>query len=182
MRGFDQRRLAHAARAPQQGIVGRQAFWRSARCSRSRCRARGRCPGAATSPTRLTCGTGASYPSGCQTKASATVRSRRGRAARRQPLQRVGDARQHVGVAPAPWPANGCLSWRLGGRLGWRLAARFEWRSGLRSCHWGCFRKHGAALSEGRASALQAGGGRNGRKMAIIEGAWQRCNWDGRRL
>ena len=44
MHRLDQRALAHAARAPEERVVGRQAGGEAARCSRAACRASGRCP------------------------------------------------------------------------------------------------------------------------------------------
>ena len=64
--------------------------------------------------TRLTRLTGASRrPSGCQTKASAPAKSGSGRALRRQPLERVGDALEHVGAAGglAPWLWTWLWTW-----------------------------------------------------------------------
>ena len=99
VRRLHQRRLAHAARAPEQRVVGRQAAWRSARYCPSARRARGRCPRSSAMSTRLTLGTGISRrPSGCQTKASAAFEVGGGGRARAQALQRVGDAPQRVGL------------------------------------------------------------------------------------
>ena len=101
MRGLHQRRLAHAARAPQQRIVGRQALGEAlgildqhvahavdaleqrhldAVDARDR-----REPASVRLPDE---GVGAGQIG-------------HGRALRRQPLERGGDAREHVGVAGA---------------------------------------------------------------------------------
>ena len=88
VRGLDQRGLAHAARAPQQRVVGRQAAREALGVLDRRSRTRSM-PLSSAMSTRLTRGTGASRrPSGCQTKASAAVEvGRRGRR-RREPLER----------------------------------------------------------------------------------------------
>ena len=87
--GLDQRGLAHAARAPEQDVVGRQPARRSARCSRCRVSRARSMPFSSTMSTRFTVGTGASRGgAGCQTKASAAVKSRLAAGGGRKALQR----------------------------------------------------------------------------------------------
>ena len=98
MGGLDQRRLAHAARAPQQRVVGGQAAAKrsvfSIRMSRMRSM-----PLRSDMSTRLTRGTGASLRRiGIPDEGVGDGEIGRFRRLRREPLQRRRDALENVGV------------------------------------------------------------------------------------
>ena len=92
MRRLDQRRLAHAARAPQQRVVGRQAAGEALGVLASAASRTRSMPRSSASSTRLTRATGERR---ARRRARRTRRRRRNRGRRRrrgEALQRLGDA------------------------------------------------------------------------------------------
>ena len=161
VRRLDQRRLAHAARAPQQRVVGRQAA-REALGVLDQEVAHPVDPAAEGRwSTRLTCATGASAPrSARQTKASAAAKSGVAAGGRREPLERVGDAAR-------------------GGRLGFGAAARRTREvSGPGPCHtWPGSSRRQLALGPLVATLRSGTFGR--RRRSSFEGG---SRWEPRRL
>ena len=89
-----QRGLAHPARAPQHGVVGRQAAGEAQRVLQQDAASGAPRPSAGRSSTRETRATGTrrALAAGCQTNASAASSVHRRRRGRGQTLQRLGDA------------------------------------------------------------------------------------------
>ena len=94
---LDQRALAHAAGAPEQGVVGRPAPPRSARCWRAGCRAPDRCRPAGRAARRRPARPGAAAAlCASHTNASARVEVRLGGERRREALDRSDQAQQQT--------------------------------------------------------------------------------------
>jgi hypothetical protein len=108
MRGFHQRRFSHAARAPQQRIVGRQSAGEAfgildQRVAHAIDALEQRHSDAVDVRHRR------ERAVGLPDIGVGHAEVRRSRAGRRKPLQRVGNTRQHIGVA-CDFPARGRLA------------------------------------------------------------------------